>query len=176
MSDILIVINILAIIISPLIASLISIHLTRSNDKKQEKIKILEKLMLTRLNSSTMDYVNALNLIDIVFYDSKNVRNEYKKLLKEYYTDKPDSSKIYTRKLKLIESILKDIGYCKIDWEDISMPYAPIWYYDELQKQEKYKEAQLSFADIIKNINTPSQKDNKNEPNTVTVKNETSHD
>lgn len=152
--------NIVAIILSPLIASLITIYLTNKYNKKKDKIEILKKLMITRLNNSTMDYVYALNLIDIIFYDSDDVRNEYKKLLKEYNTNNPDLNEIYTRKLKLIEAILNNIGYNKINWEAISKPYAPNWYYDELKKQEQYKDAQLLFADIIKKFNKFSQEDN----------------
>ena len=73
-SYILIAINILAIVLSPLVANIISIKMNQRNEKRNEKLKILRVLMMTRMNRACIDYANALNLIDIVFYDSKNVR------------------------------------------------------------------------------------------------------
>lgn len=150
LDNLILIINIL---MSPLIATLISIYISNRYKKRNEKIKILEKLMITRLNRSSIDYVQALNVIDVVFYNSKNVRKEYKKLLEEYYSDKPNNEEINIRNLKLIEAISKDIGYTKINWEEIAKPYAPNWYYIELRNQEKFKNGQLAIADIIESIN-----------------------
>ena len=56
-SYILIGINILAIVLSPLVANIISIKMNQRN----EKLKILRILMMTRMNRSCIDYANALN-------------------------------------------------------------------------------------------------------------------
>lgn len=68
---------------------------------------------MTRMNRACIDYANALNLIDIVFYDSKNVRQAYKDLLNMYYKGNVTDTEFNTKNLKLIESIIKDIGYIK---------------------------------------------------------------
>lgn len=154
------IINIFAILLSPLIATGVTLYFTHKNDKRKEKLVIFEKLMTTRLNRSTIEYVHALNLIDVVFYDNNNVRDELKKLLKAYHSEKSDNNEINIRNLKLVEAIAKDLGYDKISWEDISKPYAPIWYYDELENQEKYKCGQLAIADLAKAL-VASQNNNK---------------
>lgn len=155
--------NIIAILVSPLIASGITLYFTHKNDKRKQKLSIFEKLMTTRLNISTIDYVHALNLIEVVFYDSKDVIAEYKKLMAAYGAEKQDKNENNIRNLKLIEAIAKNLGYTRINWEDISKPYAPVWYYDELLKQEKYKGGQLAIADLVNSI-TKSQNDDKSQP------------
>lgn len=154
--------NIIAILLSPLIATGVTLYFTHKNDKKKDKLALLAKLMTTRLNRSTIEYVDTLNMIDIIFYDSKNVRAELKKLLDAYRSDKPDNNEIDIRNLRLIESMTKHLGYTKMNWEEISKPYAPIWYYDELHKQEKYKCGQLEMANFIKLLtNIPNNTNNK---------------
>ena len=75
------IVNIIAIIISPIIATLIALYISKRNEIRNEKLKILRVLMMTRLNRACLDYANALNLIDVVFYNSKSVRKSYKELL-----------------------------------------------------------------------------------------------
>ena len=119
--------------------------------------------MRTRLNRSCIDFVNALNTIDIVFYDSKKVRAAYKELLEMYRLGRTDIEEHNIKNLKLIESIVQDVGYSKnINWNEISLPYNPKWFYDELDKQEKFKGIQLMMGDAIsKYLNSASINETK---------------
>lgn len=146
-SYILICINILAIVLSPLVANIISIKMNQRNEKRNEKLKILRILMMTRMNRACIDYANALNLIDVIFHNSKKVRQAYKDLLEMYYKGNVSDNEYNTKNLKLIESIIEDIGYSKkINWDEISIPYAPKWYFQELEKNEEYKKATISVG------------------------------
>lgn len=119
------IVNIIAII-SPIIATLIALHISKKNETRNEKLKILRVLMVTRLNRACLDYANALNLIDVIFYDSRNVRQSYKELLDMYNKGNVSDTEFSTKNLKLIESIIKVIGYSKkINWDEISLPYTP---------------------------------------------------
>lgn len=141
-SYILIAINILAIALSPIIANIISIIMNQRNEKRNEKLKILRILMMTRMNRACIDYANALNLIDVVFYNSKKVRQAYEDLLEMYYKENVSENEANIKNLKLIEYIIEDIGYSKkINWNEVSIPYSPKWYFQELEKNEEYKKA-----------------------------------
>ena len=144
------IMNIIAIVISPNIATLITLYISKRNEMRNEKLKILRVLMMTRLNRACIDYANALNLIDVVFYDSKNVRQSYKDLLDMYYKGNATNTEYNIKNLKLIESIIEDIGYNKkINWNDVSIPYSPNWYFQELEKNEEYKKATISIGKFI---------------------------
>lgn len=149
-SYILIGINILAIVLSPLVANIISIKMNQRNEKRNEKLKILRILMMTRMNRACIDYANALNLIDVVFHNSKKVRQAYKELLEMYYKGNVSDNEFNTKNLKLIESIIEDIGYSKkINWDEISIPYTPKWYFQELEKNEEYKKTTISVGQFL---------------------------
>lgn len=107
------IVNIIAIIISPIIATLITLYISKRNEIRNEKLRILRILMVTRMNRSCIDYANALNLIDVVFYNSKKVRQAYKELLEMYYKENVSDNEANIKNLKLIESIIEDIGYSK---------------------------------------------------------------
>lgn len=106
--------------------------------------------MMTRMNRACLDYANALNLIDVVFYNSKKVRQAYKELLEMYYKENVSDNEANIKNLKLIESIIEDIGYSKkIDWNEVSIPYSPKWYFQELEKNEEYKKATISVGQFL---------------------------
>lgn len=75
---------------------------------------------------------------------------KHKALLNMYYKGNVTDTEFNTKNLKLIESIIKDIGYSKkINWDEISLPYAPQWYFRELEKSEEYKKATISVGQFL---------------------------
>lgn len=123
---------------------------------------------MTRLNRACIDYANALNLIDVVFYDSKDVRQAYKNVFEMYSKGNLSDTEFNTKNLKLIESIIKDIGYSKkINWDEISLPYAPQWYFKELEKNEENKKTTLLIEQFLTTLMQTQQStsQNKQQPN-----------
>ena len=55
------IINILAVLLSPIIALLISKKLHEKEEKRKEKIYILKVLMTQRFSIKSIEFVNALN-------------------------------------------------------------------------------------------------------------------
>ena len=74
-------INIIAILISPVVAVLISIRLQDRKEKRQQKIWLLHTLIAARHTPITDENVRAFNMIDIVFWDKPSIR----RLWKEYF-------------------------------------------------------------------------------------------
>lgn len=159
------IINIAAIIISPLMATWVALYISKKNEIKNEKLKILRILMMTRMYRACLDYANALNLIDVVFYDSKNVRKAYKELLESYRRGNMSDVEFNTKNLKLIEAIIEDVGYSKdINWDEISEPYAPNWYFKELEKNEENKKITLLVGEFLNFIIQNQQQTRQNNP------------
>lgn len=158
------IVNIIAIIISPIIATLITLYISKRNEIRNEKLRILRILMVTRMNRACIDYANALNLIDVVFYNSKKVRQAYKELLEMYYKENVSDNEANIKNLKLIESIIEDIGYSKkINWNEVSIPYSPKWYFQELKKNEEYKKATISVGQFLNMLLQTQQSTSPNE-------------
>jgi len=146
------VINIIAILLSPIIALLISHALQKKYERKKEKLSILKTLMTQRVRQNSIEYVNALNVIDIIFSNSEKVRLAYKKLHDSYNQKDFDYSKAQTQLTKLIEAIVEDVGYKeKITWDEIQQPYYPIWLDKEIQANSAIQEYNLAIANTLLN-------------------------
>lgn len=66
--------EIAAIIIGPLVAVLITVWLQRRHQKYDAKLRLFTTLMIHRKsNPPAFDWVNALNLIDVVFEDDQEI-------------------------------------------------------------------------------------------------------
>jgi len=68
------IINLFALLFSPLIAVLVSVFLQSKQAKYGEKKVIFSTLIATRHSPINDQTVRALNMIDVVFYKNKNVR------------------------------------------------------------------------------------------------------
>lgn len=159
------IINILAILASPIIALLISNKIQENKDKRKDKVEILKALMKKRGPLQDTHYVDALNLIDLVFVDSEEVRTAYRNLYSEY-CKKPEDINLNNINLcetKLIETIVENIGYKdKITWDNIQQPYNPNWLSKQFNAQE-------SYYDLINSANAMFQTKQKEEAQPYTT-------
>lgn len=122
---------------SGLIATFVTILWQKKSQVKNEKIKIFTTLMSKRYDIAAEESVNALNMIDVVFYESEKVRSAWKSFLEA--TNLPDSPTknptINDKHLKLLEVIAENIGYKGIRWDDIKQYYYPVGL-DNLRQDE----------------------------------------
>lgn len=156
-------INIIAIILSPIFAVLITMWLTTKNEKRKEKMEVFKQLMIARAIPGTIEYVRILNSLDVIFADSKHVRLAWKELFNEYAKTNLDFCTVLSKRTKLIEAIAKDLGYNdKIAWDEIiSNPYIPSWLVDEWKQNDLLKEGQKGFVELVKNATQNTIKNDK---------------
>ena len=72
------IVNIIAVLVSPILAVYVTQRLQDRAEKRKDKIQIFKTLMTARVYGWTVDSVHSLNVIDIVFVDDQNVRNAWK--------------------------------------------------------------------------------------------------
>lgn len=148
------VLNLIAIIIIPIVAVLIGQWLQNRMEKRKDKMQIFKILMTSRIYGWTLDSVNALNIIDIIFADDKYVRNAWKELNDKYHVSNPDEQqleKIKKAQYKLLEAIANSLGYKdKITWEIIQTPYIPDGM---VQQMEMQKIMNQRYFDTISGMN-----------------------
>lgn len=162
---ILAVINIIAVLFSPIIALWISNKIQEKKEKRNDKLWILKTLMIQRATIQDVNYVNALNLIDLIFVDSSNVRKAYKALYNEYLKrgESFNYEKVHRARTKLIETIVNDLGYKdKITWEDIQELYVPEWLVEEIKKRNQITDAQSNMANFINSMTKPNDSSENN--------------
>lgn len=149
-------INIAAIIFAPVISVIIGQKLQDRAKRRQDKMEIFKALMSSRVYGWTNASVYALNIIDIVFADDKQVRAQWKAYYDKLCVGNPteeDLKRIEIEKCKLLEEISKSLGYKgKITWETIQNPYIPKGLSDSMQQQQQYQTGQLEVVDIMKSI------------------------
>jgi len=155
-----VIVNILAVVISPIVAVYIGRWLQERSEKRKEKWIILKTLMSSR-DVWNQESVYALNIIDIVFSDDEKVvkcwREYYDKVCIDSLTDN-DNRKINNAKFKLLEAMAASLGYGdKITWESIQNPYKLKWMVDE---EKLRKDFQISQIKITNKINEFMSEDN----------------
>lgn len=127
MADSIEIINILMVLLSPVIAVVIGQHLQNRSELRKDKIEIFQCLMKNRVYYwGTKESVDALNRIDVVFYNSNNViqawKHYYNKIQIENHTD---IKLVIDLQYELLSEMAKDLGYGAITKETLYFPYRP---------------------------------------------------
>ena len=116
--------------------------------------------MSKRYDIAAEESVEALNMIDVAFYDSKGVREAWKEF--NDATNLPDSPTknrtIMDKHLRLLEVIAEEIGYKNICWEDIKRYYYPIGLSDKRQQEAILRKVQIDAG--IAQINENQRHEN----------------
>lgn len=152
-------------ILSGIFATIITLLWQSKSQTKQKKINIFTILMSKRYDISSEECVNALNMIDIVFYDSAKVRTAWKNFNDATTLQNPNirPQEIRDKHLKLLEMIADDIGYKNIKWEDIKQYYYPKSLSDKMKDEETLRKVQIGIG--IAQI----QKEDKNEKDPINI-------
>jgi len=112
------------VFLSPIIAVQLEKYLEKRREVRVKKIRIFSALMSTRATPLAPLRIEALNLIDIEFYESSKIREAWKALL-DNYADVPSDKNLpnFQQKLELhfqkreelnvdlLFEMAKDLGY-----------------------------------------------------------------
>ena len=147
-------IEVLAILVSPIIAVWVGSYLQTRTEKRKDKIVLFKALMTERIDGWSYGSVNALNIIDIVFDDDVKVRTAWKNLYEKYAIDS-GTDEIYKEiqelQHKLLEAMAVSLGYKeKIIWDSIRKPYLPKGLVELQEQQKQFQQGQLEVLDIAR--------------------------
>jgi hypothetical protein len=151
-----IIISSLTIIIAPIVAVAIGQILQNNSLKRKDKIDIFKTLVIYNVYDwgSSHRAVDALNSIPIIFADNKTVVDKYFAYFESCRINGTNDSHckaIETARIKLLEEMSRTLGY-KNEWDVFRNTYLPSGLHDEMVKNQKYKDAQLLVAEMVKNI------------------------
>lgn len=119
--------NIIAIILSPIIAVFVGCVLQNRDKKREDKMEIFKALMANRGLSWNIESVKGLNLINVVFCDDKKVLDQWKIYYDRLCVENPSETEMIKMKKesdKLLDAMAKSLGYNKtVTWDTIQNPY-----------------------------------------------------
>ena len=151
------IINTIAIIVIPIVAVLIGQWLQKKEKQRDDKMKVFKTLMTYRSFGWTNESVYALNILDIVFSENKDVIAQWKVYKDRLTIENPtetDIKKIEIEKYKLLEIMAKALNY-NISWETLQNPYLPQGMVNNMVQQQNYQNTQTKvmekFNELLNN-------------------------
>jgi hypothetical protein len=106
----------------------------RDSERRRQKLRVFELLMQERAQIHSDNGVRALNLIDLVFSESPDVRDAWSQLFAAFHLKPLPQHVLAERLLKLLSAIAKDIGLADdLRSDDLSRVYFPV-----VQEQEQF--------------------------------------
>lgn len=141
--------TVLATVITPLAAIAISIWYQERKRKQEAKQNLFFQAMMHRKSyPPTIEWVNALNLIDVVFQDNQTVIAAWHSLF-EYLHIRPMDMTLYGQKnLDLLLEMAKVLGYPDLKQTDIDKFYSPEAHGTQAQKNSDVQDELLR---VLKN-------------------------
>ena len=141
------VLNLIAVLLIPVVAVIVGQYLQERVQKRKDKMQIFQCLMTCRITGwAALEAVNAINSIDIIFTDNKEIRNQLGVWKSKCRKDIP-SEEQYREQCKLLELMANDLGYKdKITWDIIQNPYYPEGLNQQLTMNAQIMNGQVEWA------------------------------
>lgn len=141
---------IVSAVLSGVIAMIISLWWQDKSEKTKAKRDVFTTLMAYRFKMAHAESVKALNCVQAVFYNDKNVLNAWTHF-KAQADKKPFIEQDLTdAHIALLEEISKALKYKNIVWKDIKNFYYPEYLANEINDTDILRKIQLENA--ISNI------------------------
>ena len=143
--------NAIIIILSALLSGLIATGLTLfwqyRNGRRNERNMIFKTLMAYRFHVSNIENVKALNMVEVVFHDVKEVSEAYRNFITE--SRKKEGNETFDMYITLLEKIAKSLKYKNIDWTAIkNRNYCPDALSNKINEEETLRKLMLETAKI----------------------------
>ena len=163
------IVNIAAVLLSPVVAVLVSIWVQNRREVRTEKMRVFNALIGNRNNSIAVESVRALNMIDVVFHDAANVRrlwHEYYDMLSNKGLDNELGWKQRQKKnLEMITEMAKVLGYGNaITHLDVDRVYNPIGLENQSQKGAEIADELLRVLKGTKSVEFSPMNSTKKKP------------
>lgn len=147
--------TVLAIVLGPIVAVLLTLWLQDRNRQLLTKQQLFLQLMAHRKTfPPPVEWVSALNLIDVVFAKSPKVVTSWH-VYHEYLSDqkdRPDFAPLGHKYLELLSSIAHDLGYKKLQQTDIDKFYEPLVYGERAGQLDKLQSELLRVLENTASI------------------------
>lgn len=121
-------------------------------EKRDAKLRIFSVLMMYRgANPPHVDWVNALNLIDIAFFDNDEVLAKWHSLYASFVAQQAGTQQHQHTYLEMLSLMARELGYKKLQQTDIDKFYTPQAFTTQATANAEF---QTLIAGFFANVNT----------------------
>lgn len=146
-------VEIIAILLSPLLAWMVTILYQNRAEKRKAKRDLFMVLMAKRkTNPPPIEFVDALNKIDVVFQENKNVRAAAKSYLDSLYEHSILQGTSNSYLLDMLSEMANVLGYKNLRQTEIDRFYSPKYYGNQLNNQEIFWEEYIRVLQHSKSL------------------------
>jgi hypothetical protein len=136
----------IAILLGPIFAVMITLWYQNKKEKQQHKFLLFRTLMSRRADFPiSQEWVDALNLIDVVFHDNKKAVGLWHAYHEMLYHKERDYEEENRKYLDLLHSLALDLGYKNLQQTDIDRSYLPVGLGDQKALSEALQREQLIY-------------------------------
>lgn len=141
--------NIVAVIIGPIVAVLITLWYQSRKEKRDAKIRLFLNLMAHRKsNPPTFERVNSLNLIDVVFAGHPTVLQLWHEYYDLLHTQPSNFEQWEHKHIDMLSEMGRVLGYKKLKQTEIEKFYTPVAHGTMAELNEK---TQREFLRVLEN-------------------------
>ena len=145
--------SLIAILLSPLLAWIVTIWYQNRAEKRKAKRDLFLILMAKRrTNPPPIEYVDALNKIDVVFQNNKKVRLAWKGYFDALHPKSQHFPNSNSYKLDLLSEMASVLGYKNLKQTEIDRFYSPQYFEDTHKIQQVFWKEHIRFLQYSKNV------------------------
>lgn len=139
------ILNLIALIVIPIVAVVIGHHLQTRAKKREDKMRVFESMMASRLFGMDANTVRAANMIPIVYAKDKAVREKWSAFYGALCVQNPSEdqlSNIEAKREALLKVMAKSLGYKdRISQQALDERYVPKGLTDMAARNRMQQEA-----------------------------------
>ena len=129
--------QIIAVAVIPIIVWILGIRYQDRKAKKDAQMNVFLTLMANRKsNPITKEWVDALNIIDVVFQNNKKVRYAWREYLDSLNEKSPQFESSNSFRLDLLSEMAMALGYNNLKQTEIDRFYSPKYFGSQMSQQE----------------------------------------
>ena len=143
------IMNIIAVILGPIIAVSITLWYQSRKEKRDAKFRLFLNLMAHRKSMPpTIDRVNSLNLIDVVYADHPKVLQLWHDYYDLLHTQPPNIELWEHKHIDMLSEMAQVLGYKNLKQTDIEKFYTPVAHGTQVELNAK---VQQEFLRVLQN-------------------------
>ena len=155
--------TVISVLLSGILATLITIFNQKYSSEKEAKRNIFETAVSYRYRIHEELNVRALNSIDVIFHNNRNVRMAWKAYMEEAERTESSLEAINDKYIKLLEEMALACGYKNIKWDDLKKHYLPNGLLTQINDNDLLRQLQIvaarkSVAESVEQQNVPKDK------------------
>lgn len=156
--------QVVAVAVVPIIVWFFGIKYQDRKAKKDAQLRVFLTLMANRkANPITRDWVNSLNIIDVVFQENKRVRQAWKEYYDSLNNKSPHFETNNSYMLDLLSEMALSLDYKDLKQTEIDAFYNPQLFLNQNELQNQLISENLRVLKHSKNLSEPFTDDEYNQ-------------